>query len=164
MRGVAGWGRRIGLQAVGWLLLVVGVAALVLPGPGLLMMFAGMAILAQENEWAERKLEPVKRRAFEAAAEGVKTWPRIVASSISATAVMAVGALWIVQPPAPGWWPLRESWWLVGGWGAGVSMIVSGIVAFVLIVYSYKRFRGVAVDDLVDERAVAREAASPDRP
>ncbi|MDO9377714.1 MAG: PGPGW domain-containing protein [Nocardioidaceae bacterium] len=163
MRGVAGWGRTIGLQALGWLLLVLGVAALVLPGPGLLMMFAGMVVLAQENEWAERRLEPLKRRAFEAAAEGVKTWPRIVASCLSAVAVAAVGVYWIVQPPPPAWWPVRDSWWLVGGVGAGISMILSSVLAFALIGYSYRTFRGAAVSDVVDEREVAREAASPDR-
>jgi uncharacterized protein (TIGR02611 family) len=60
--------RRVVLEIIGWILVVAGVAALVLPGPGLLMIFAGLVILSQEYEWAERRLEPVKVRALRGAA------------------------------------------------------------------------------------------------
>lgn len=133
--------RRTGLEVLGWTLVVLGIAALVLPGPGLLMLFAGMVVLSQQYEWAERRLEPVKRSAFRAAAEGVKTWPRILLSGASALVVIGVGITWGLQPAMPGWWPLEERWWLPGGWGSGVSIIVSGLIALGLLVYSYGRFR-----------------------
>ena len=38
--------KRIVLECVGWVLLVVGVAAIFLPGPGLLCIFAGLALLS----------------------------------------------------------------------------------------------------------------------
>ena len=133
--------RRVVLETVGWVLVVGGVAALILPGPGLLMIFGGMAILSQQYEWAERRLEPVKQRALQAAEESVETWPRILASSLGAFAVMGVGVLWGISPPAPGWWPVDDSWWLAGGWGAGVTLILSGIIALVLVIYSVRRFR-----------------------
>lgn len=41
---------------------LVGVALLVLPGPGLLTIIAGMAILASEFDWAKRLLFPLRRR------------------------------------------------------------------------------------------------------
>ena len=50
-----GTAKRVVLEAAGWLLLVVGIAALVLPGPGLLGVFAGLALLSQQYEWAERR-------------------------------------------------------------------------------------------------------------
>ena len=58
--------RRVVLEVVGWVLVVAGIAALVLPGPGLLMLFAGLVILSQEYEWAERRLEPIKSGALRA--------------------------------------------------------------------------------------------------
>ena len=63
--------RRIALETLGWVLVVAGIAALVLPGPGLLAIFAGLALLSQQYDWAERRVEPVKEKALKAAAESV---------------------------------------------------------------------------------------------
>lgn len=134
--------KRVVLETAGWLLLVVGIAALILPGPGLLGVFAGLALLSQRYEWAERRTEPVKRRALQAAAEGVGTWPRIIASVLGVVFLLVCGVLWIMKPPAPGWWPLSDFWWLPGGLGTGITQIGSGVIAFALIVYSYRRFHG----------------------
>ena len=46
--------RRVVVAVVGFLLLAVGAALLVLPGPGLLVIAAGIAVLALEFPWAER--------------------------------------------------------------------------------------------------------------
>jgi len=133
--------RRIVLETLGWILVVAGIAALVLPGPGLLMVFAGLALLSQQYDWAERRVEPVKERALKAAAEGVETVPRIVMSVVFALLLVAVGVLWIWSPAAPGWWPVDESWWLRGGWGTGATQVGSGLIALATIVYSVRRFR-----------------------
>lgn len=148
--------RRLVLEVVGWVLVVAGIAALVLPGPGLLLLVAGLAVLSEQYEWAERRLEPVKVMAFKAAADGVQTWPRILASCAGAVALAAVGVVWAIRPDAPGWWPLRESWWLIGGWGTGATLIVSAVIALGFIVYSFRRFRGVPDYEEAAERA-ARE-------
>ena len=109
--------KRLGLEILGWTLVVLGLAALVLPGPGLLMLFAGLYVLSQQYEWAERKVEPVKVAAFRAAAEGVQTWPRILASVAGVLVMVAIGITWGLRPDVPGWWPIAEHWWLPGGWG-----------------------------------------------
>jgi len=132
--------RRIGLEAIGWLLLVVGVAALVLPGPGLLMMFAGLAILSQTYEWAERRLEPVKAKAFEAAEAGVKTWPRIVASTGGGLVLIALGVVWGLSPAIPEFWIFGPEL-PFAGWGTGSTLILSGLIVLALMVYSIRRFR-----------------------
>lgn len=119
-----------------------GIAALVLPGPGLLMLFGGMALLSQRYEWAERRLEPIRLRALLGAAEGVETWPRIIASCLGGLFVLACGILWTINPPAPHWWPFEASLWLLGKQWAGVTLILSSLIAFALIVYSYRRFHG----------------------
>lgn len=139
MKGAA---RRVVVETAGWILVVAGIAALVLPGPGLLMVFGGLAILSQQYEWAERRLDPVKYRALKAAAESVETIPRVVISVIGTLLLFAAGWLWIQSPPVPGWWPLSESLWLPGGVATAVTQIGSGIIALVLLGYSFRRFHG----------------------
>jgi hypothetical protein len=135
--------RRIALEVLGWLLVAGGVAALVLPGPGALMLFAGLALLSEQYAWARRWVRPVERWAMRTAAEGVQTWPRIILSSLFALALCAVGVLWMVHPRAPGRWPVDDRWWLVGGWPTGLTILASGLLALGMIVYSFRRFRGL---------------------
>ena len=97
-------------------------------------MFAGLAVLSQQYEWAERWVEPVRLRALKAAAESVNTWPRIIASSVFSLGLVGCGVLWIINPDVPSWWPLDDAWWMPGGVWTGVTQIVSGILALALIV------------------------------
>ena len=53
--------RRIVVGVIGATLLVVGVAMLVLPGPAVVVIPAGLAVLAVEFEWARRALRRAKR-------------------------------------------------------------------------------------------------------
>ena len=139
MRGAA---KRVGLEVLGWLLLVVGLIAIPLPGPGLLMMAGGIVLLSQQYEWAERRVEPIKREALRGAANSVETWPRIVASSTFIALIVACGVLWYVGPDAPGWWPVSERWWLYGGKATSISQFVSAALAAGLLVWSYRKFHG----------------------
>ena len=150
---MTGAAKRIGLEVLGWALLLLGVAMIFLPGPGLLGIFAGLALLSQQYDWAERRVEPVRLRALKGAAEGVETWPRIVASCVGALVLAGLGVLWIMKPPSPGWWPLSDTWWLPGGMWTGITQVLSAMIALALIVYSYRRFHGKpeAVDALTRE-------------
>jgi len=133
--------RKILRLVAGWLLLLVGVVALILPGPGLLMIVAGLVILSQEYAWAEKRVEPIKVKAFEVAASGVRTWPRILGSVLGATAVVGAGVVWWVDPQIPKFWILGPQLPL-GGWPTGLSIALSGLIALALIGYSVKRFGG----------------------
>jgi cell division protein FtsL len=159
---VTGAAKRVVLESLGWLLLVLGVAAVFLPGPGLLGIFAGLALLSQQYDWAERRVEPVKVRALVGAAESVETWPRIVLSLLGVVVLVACGVLWIQKPPAPGWWPLSETWWLPGGMWTGITQILSAAIAVALIVYSYRRFHNKpeAVKDVRDALEESKKASS----
>jgi len=149
--------RRVAIEVVGWTLLVAGGFALILPGPGLLGVFAGLAILSQQYEWAERRVRPVEVMALKSAAQSVQTWPRIIASCAGALALAAVGVFWGIGTDAPGWWPVADKWWLVGGWGTGGTLIASSLIALATIVYSFRRFRGVE-----DPEAEAVRVSTPE--
>lgn len=133
-------GKTVLLQVAGWVLVLFGLAALVLPGPGLLALFAGLAVLATQYEWAERHLDLVEKAALRGAQTSVETWPRILLSATGAFLVIGIGIFWGLGPAAPSWWPLASKWWLMGGWGTGASLIVSGVIALGLLVYSHLRF------------------------
>jgi uncharacterized protein (TIGR02611 family) len=59
-------GRRIAVTVAGGIVILVGIALLVLPGPGWLLIFAGLAILSTEYVWARRLLEKARARAEQA--------------------------------------------------------------------------------------------------
>lgn len=134
-------GKHILLQGTGWLLVIVGLAAMVLPGPGMLALFAGMAMLATQYEWADRRLAPVRRAALRGAADSVKTRLRILLSVVGVCLLIGLGVYWGISVAAPSWWPVDDTWWLVGGWGTGATLIGSGVIAFAMLVYSYLNFR-----------------------
>lgn len=59
-------GKRIAVTIAGFGVLLAGVAMLVLPGPGILVIIAGLAILATEYVWAQRLLRKAKEKAEQA--------------------------------------------------------------------------------------------------
>jgi tellurite resistance protein TerC len=56
------WARRIAISVVGGTVLALGVAMIVLPGPALVVIPLGLAILGVEFAWARRWLRKVKAR------------------------------------------------------------------------------------------------------
>ena len=58
--------RRLVILIIGGVVLLIGVAMLVLPGPGIIVIIAGLAILAKEFTWAERTLDKAKAQAANA--------------------------------------------------------------------------------------------------
>ena len=141
------WVRSTGILVVGWALVIGGVAALILPGPGLLMLLAGLIVLSQEYEWAERRLEPVRVRAFVTAAEGVKTWPRVAGSALGGAALVAIGVLWAIDPTIPRFWIFGPNL-PFGGLATGLTLGLSGVIAWGLLVYSVRHFRGHSTDEV----------------
>lgn len=53
--------KRVAVAVVGGVLVGVGLVLMVLPGPGLLVIALGFAVLATEFAWARRALETGKR-------------------------------------------------------------------------------------------------------
>ena len=59
--------RRVLVFVIGMTLLLAGVTMLVLPGPGLLVIFGALALLATEFAWAHALLQRAKHHASRAA-------------------------------------------------------------------------------------------------
>ena len=53
--------KRVMIFVVGMTVVLIGVAMLVLPGPGILVLAGGLAILGVEFEWARRWLRKARR-------------------------------------------------------------------------------------------------------
>ena len=122
--------KRAFVATAGALLLVVGVVLLVLPGPGLLLVLAGLVVLASEFPAVARYVDPVRIRAMRAAEQSVATPLRIVASVTVGLLLIAAGIVWGIVP----WLPLSS-------WSTGSSLILSGLIVIALLVWSYRRVR-----------------------
>ncbi|HEX3591288.1 MAG TPA: PGPGW domain-containing protein [Pseudonocardiaceae bacterium] len=122
--------KRVLVAVSGAVLLVVGVVLLVLPGPGLLLVLAGLLVLASEFPAVERYVEPVRTRAMKAAEQSVASPLRIAGSVTVGVLLVAAGVVWgLVR-----WLPLS-------GWSTGSSLMLSGAVVFALLIWSYRRVR-----------------------
>lgn len=122
--------KRVTIALVGAVVLLVGIALLVLPGPGLLLILAGLVILASEFPALERHVDPVRERAMKAAEDSVSSPLRIAGSVLAGLGLIAVGVVA----------GLRVFPWLpFPGWGTGSSLILSAIVLFALLGWSYRK-------------------------
>jgi uncharacterized protein (TIGR02611 family) len=61
-RRMLDFGYRVAVGIIGFVVLVVGIAAIPYPGPGWAIVFLGLAILASEFYWAHRTLAYTRRR------------------------------------------------------------------------------------------------------
>jgi hypothetical protein len=123
-----GFGKRVACGIGGGLLLVVGVALLVLPGPGLLLVLGGLLVLANGFPRAQKFVDPVERRAMQAAEESVSSPLRMVFSIGTGLVLIAAGVVWWMVRSLP-----------LSGWPTGVSLILSGLILLGLLVVSYRR-------------------------
>jgi uncharacterized protein (TIGR02611 family) len=92
---------RIAVTLIGVAVVVVGVILLPLPGPGWLIIFAGLGILASEYAWAARLLKWVKHQ-FVRWSKWVAAQPLWIQSattvvSLAVIAALILGAWWLVR-------------------------------------------------------------------
>ncbi|RJQ89243.1 PGPGW domain-containing protein [Amycolatopsis panacis] len=112
----------------GGLLVIVGAVLLVLPGPGMLLVLAGLVVLASQFPALERFVDPVRRQAMKAAEESVASPLRIAGSALAGLALIAAGIVWGTVRSLP-----------FSSWSAGTSLILSGLIIFALLIWSYRR-------------------------
>jgi hypothetical protein len=98
----------------GGLLTAVGVVLLVLPGPGVVFVAAGLAVLAREYAWAERPLRWASARAREGLAL-VAARPLVAAADLlGGLALVAVGVVDLTVG-LPYLEPLSDAFVVLGG-------------------------------------------------
>ncbi|WP_219417263.1 PGPGW domain-containing protein [Pseudonocardia nigra] len=119
---------RAGVLAAGSVLVLVGIALLVLPGPGLLLVLSGLVVLSHGFPAVGKYVEPVRERALQAAEESVSSPLRIAGSVLAGLVLIGAGVVWGLVPTLP-----------LGGWSTGSSLVLSGVAVLGLLVYSYRR-------------------------
>lgn len=93
MRWILANGRRLAVLLVGLAILGAGLVMLVLPGPGILVVVAGLAVLATEFAWAERMLDRTRTRAAATTGSLTATRSGRAALAVSALAMISGGGL-----------------------------------------------------------------------
>lgn len=89
---------RVGASVLGAALIVGGIVLLPLPGPGWLIIFLGLGVLATEYEWAARLLRFAR--------EKVSAWTQWVAQQSRTVQVLigVAGFLLLAALVAAAWW------------------------------------------------------------
>ncbi len=147
---VRGWIDRTGTEILGWILVPLGIILMPAPGPGTLVLVAGITLLARHYAWARRLLVPLRTKAIEAAKYGVATWPRITVSALGGVWLLIIGIIWIIGPTIPEFEILNVGFGPdlpAQGWVTGLGLIASAVAAWGLLIYAVIRWRGDDVHD-----------------
>ncbi|MEI6403797.1 MAG: PGPGW domain-containing protein [Actinomycetota bacterium] len=150
--------KRLAVLVAGLGVLGAGVTMLVLPGPGLIVIILGFAILATEFAWAERALDRTTSTAAAAASRVTNNRTGKVALALSALAMITGGAIVAT---------------FVGDYRvAGLSIAVAGVVGLITLVPRVQRWIdgkatrpaavAVAADDTADVTGVTVPDDAPD--
>ena len=85
--------KTVAVAVLGGLLTLAGIALLVLPGPGFVLIAAGLAVLATRFDWARKPLDQAKAKAADGV-EQVRRKPlQAVLALLCALALVAVGVV-----------------------------------------------------------------------
>jgi L-asparagine transporter-like permease len=133
--------KRFAVTILGAGLLAVGVALMVLPGPGILLIVAGLAVLATEYVWARKLLGRAKDRAEEAQRAAVASPLRTAGSFVFAAGMVVVGVLMLIIDDLA--WPVLDST-LDSFWSpiTGSIIIVTGLILATTTVLTLRMERG----------------------
>jgi hypothetical protein len=85
--------KTVAVAVLGGLLTLAGIALLVLPGPGFVLVAAGLAVLATQFEWARKPLDYAKGKAQDGIEEVGRSWWRTALAAVCALVLVAVGVL-----------------------------------------------------------------------
>jgi uncharacterized protein (TIGR02611 family) len=97
---------------VGTAVLIAGIVAIPYPGPGWLILFAGLAILGTEFVWAQRVLHWTRVR-YDAWTEWLRGQrPPVRLAIIALTGVVVLATLWLLNAfgLVTGWLGLHWDW------------------------------------------------------
>lgn len=104
--------KKVAIAIVGGVVLIVGVIAIPYPGPGWLIVFAGLGILSTEFEWAQRLLHYARTK-FDAWNDWIKRQNRLVQAAVTLlTALVVVVTIWLLNGYGllNDWLHLHQDW------------------------------------------------------
>lgn len=107
--------KRFAVTLLGGGLVLLGLALMVLPGPGFLVVVVGLTVLATEYAWARRLLKRARSKAEEAQRAAVASRPRLVFTVLFALGMVAVGVGAFLFPDLPFASPVTGTCVLLGG-------------------------------------------------
>jgi hypothetical protein len=133
--------KRFAVTLIGGALLLVGLAMMVLPGPGILLIVAGLAVLATEYVWARTLLVRAKRQAQQVQEAAVASPMRTGASLAFAVGLAALGVVMLLVDDLS--WPVLDStidkvWSPV----TGSILVVTGLILLTTTIITIKAARG----------------------
>jgi hypothetical protein len=127
--------KRFAVTIVGFALLALGVAMMVLPGPGILVIVAGLAVLATEYLWARRLLVRAQRQAAKVSEATVASPIRTAGAVVFGLALGTLGVAMLMASDldVPFWGPVSS----------GVLLVT----ALILLATTYLTFRSARGND-----------------
>lgn len=133
--------KRFLVTLVGAGLLLVGLAMMVLPGPGILLIVAGLAVLATEYVWARTLLVRARREAQKVQHAAVASPRRTAASVVFAVGLATLGVLMLVIDDLQ--WPVMASV-LDRLWGpvTGGILLITGLILLTTTFFTVKAAQG----------------------
>jgi uncharacterized protein (TIGR02611 family) len=120
--------KRAVVGVLGSALLLVGIALIVLPGPGFLLVAAALALLATQFDWAKVPLDYAKAKAEDGIDEIARSKFRAALASICALVLIGLGIVELAGVDIP----------YVNGITAA-CLILSGLILVGTMVYALRR-------------------------
>lgn len=118
----------IGAAVVGGALTLAGIAALVLPGPGFVLIAAGLAVLGTQFAWAQRPLVYAKGKAAQGIDQVARSRPHAGFAFVCGVGLLAVGVLGVVGVDIP---------FLTVA--SGILLVLSGLFLVGTVVYARRK-------------------------
>ena len=119
--------KRLAVTIAGFGLLAMGAALMVLPGPGILLIVAGLAVLATEYVWARALLVRAKKEAKRVQEAAVASPTRTAGSVIFACVLGGLGLVMLIIDEMS--WPIIDAL-LDKVWGplTGTLLMLTGVI------------------------------------
>ena len=127
--------KRFAATILGGGLLLLGLAMMVLPGPGILVIVAGLAVLGTEYVWAQRLLKRAKSQAEKVQEAAVASPVRTALTVLFGIGLLGVGVAMIAKPDVqlPAWGPVTGS--------------ILAVTALILLTTTYLTYRAARGED-----------------
>jgi uncharacterized protein (TIGR02611 family) len=122
--------RKIAITVLGVAVLAAGLAMMVLPGPGLIVIVLGLFILSLEFEWAAKRLDQARDKALDAAHKTAASRTQTGFALFSGLVLIGAGVFLGVNKSVP-----------LHGWFTGGTLIVSGLAAMGTVIWSVRDLR-----------------------